>query len=136
MRVAVDFDGTIVDHQYPRIGPLVPESIEWLQKWQSHGIQLILWTMRSGEKLAEAVQFCEDHGIFFDSVNKGIGDREWTDSPKAYAHIYVDDAAFGCPLRPSSQAKINPQVDWDIVGPAIMKIKNVEKCTETVNDNA
>ncbi len=57
----------------------------------------------------------------FDSVNEGIGDREWTDSPKAYANVYVDDAACGCPLVDSKEMGARPMVDWDVVGPAVLR---------------
>lgn len=127
LRIAVDFDGTIVEHDFPRIGAENPGAIEWLKRWQEAGAILILWTMRSdgdrcGDVLAEAVEYCQANGIEFNAVNQGVDDREWTTSQKAYAHIYVDDAAFGCPLIPSqSSNNFRPMVDWSIVGPEIME---------------
>ena len=56
--IAVDFDGTIVSHAYPNIGREVPNAIRVLKKLQEQGTQLILWTMRSGDKLDEAVAYC------------------------------------------------------------------------------
>lgn len=125
MRIAVDFDGTLVEHEYPDIGKTVPGAFKWLRKWKEAGAQLILWTMRadsekSGPVLADAVAFCRRRGVEFDGVNEGIGDREWTDSPKAYANIYVDDAAFGCPLVESKKMGRRPMVDWSKVGPEVM----------------
>ncbi len=123
MRIAVDFDGTIVEHKFPDIGRLVPGAIKWLKKWQEAGAVLILWTMRSdgppGAYLTDAIKRCRQNGVHFDAYNEGIGDRDWTTSPKAYAHIYVDDAAFGCPLIESNEAGARPMVDWSIVGPAV-----------------
>lgn len=95
--IAVDFDGTIVAHAYPNIGREVPNAIRVLKKLQEQGTQLILWTMRSGDRLDEAVRYCEEKGITFWGVNQNPAQSEWTDSPKAYASIYIDDAALGCP---------------------------------------
>ena len=127
IKIAVDFDGTLVEHKFPDIGRDVPGAFEWIKKWQEAGAKLILWTMRSDRNetecyLHDAVSYCLARGIAFDGVNSGIGDRRWTNSPKAYANIYVDDAAFGCPLTESKEAGARPMVDWDIVGPAVMKI--------------
>ena len=121
-RIAIDFDGTIVEHKYPDIGKPVPGAFEWLKRWQEAGAMLILWTMRSdsdkeGSVLSDAVEFCRKHGIEFDGVNEGPGDREWTTSPKVYAHRYVDDAAEGCPLVRSISER--PYVDWMEIGPSI-----------------
>ena len=125
MKIAVDFDGTIAEHVFPKIGQPVPEAFQWLKRWREAGCTLILWTMRSdgqeyGNVLTQAVQFCRENGIEFDGVNEGVGDREWTTSPKAYANIYVDDAAFGCPLVPGRFGD-RPMVDWSIVGPAVLE---------------
>ena len=109
--IAVDFDGTIVAHAYPNIGREVPTAIRVLKKLQEQGTQLILWTMRSGDKLAEAVAFCEEKGITFWGVNQNPAQSEWTDSPKAYAPIYIDDAALGCPTL-WDEATSRPIVNW------------------------
>lgn len=133
MKIAVDFDGTIVEHEFPRIGKPVPGAFEWMKKWQDAGAKLILWTMRcngidvdkhgnpvSQTTLSDAVEFCYQNGIEFDGVNEGLGDREWTNSPKAHAHIYVDDAAFGCPLINTGTEESRPYVDWNVVGPKVL----------------
>lgn len=127
MTIAVDFDGTIAEHEFPGIGPPVPGAFEWLKKWKQAGAVLILWTMRSdhpmsGTILSDAVNFCREHGVEFDGINEGPGDREWTTSPKAHAKVYVDDAAFGCPLIESARMGARKMVDWSIVGPAIMQM--------------
>jgi hypothetical protein len=125
MKIAIDFDGTIVQHCFPAIGPENPGAFKWMKKWQEAGAKLILWTMRSdgqevGDVLSQAVEYCLLRGIKFDAVNEGIGDREWTTSPKAHAHIFVDDAAFGCPLRSAIESD-RPMVNWFDVGPEIEK---------------
>lgn len=124
-KIAVDFDGTIVEHKFPDIGRPVPGALEWLCKWKAAGATLMLWTMRAdgqqfGSVLSDAIDFCNRNGVCFDAVNSGIGDREWTDSPKVHANIYVDDAAFGCPLVESKEMGARPMVDWELVGPAVM----------------
>jgi hypothetical protein len=111
----------------------VPGAFEWMKKWQEAGAKLILWTMRSdgrtadgskenGPVLTDAVNFCREHGVEFWGVNRNPDQGGWTQSPKAYASIYVDDAAFGCPLRPASKRGVRPMVDWSVVGPAVLEI--------------
>lgn len=126
MIIAVDFDGTIVDHRFPDIGAPVPGAIKWLRQFQECGCKLVLWTMRSdgqssGDVLTDALNYCLRMGIEFDGVNHSPGQDSWTSSPKAYAHIYIDDAAFGCPLKDNPRCGGRPYVDWDIVGPAVLE---------------
>ena len=109
--IAVDFDGTIVTHAYPAIGREVPNAFRVLKKLQEQGTQLILWTMRSGDRLAEAVAYCEAKGITFWGINENPAQKEWTDSPKAYAPIYIDDAALGCPTL-WDEATARQMVNW------------------------
>jgi len=111
--IAVDFDGTIVEHRFPNIGPASPGAFMYLCKWKALGIKLILWTMRDGDYLKDAVDWCRKAGLEFDAVNEGIDDRNWTTSNKAYADVYIDDMAIGCPMA-------NPDmVDWYTVGPMV-----------------
>lgn len=118
MYICVDFDGTVVDHRYPDVGEPVPHAIDYLKDWQGKGAKLILFTMRSGQELEEAVQYLEGEGVELHGVNRNPDQDSWTESPKAYGHVYVDDAAFGCPkVHPLSFAR--PCVDWLKVGPAI-----------------
>ncbi len=63
--IAIDFDGTIVEDAYPKIGATQLFAFETLRKIQSEGHRLILWTYRSGSKLDEAVAFCNDTGVAF-----------------------------------------------------------------------
>ncbi len=76
----------------------------------------------NGPVLTEAVEFCRTHGIEFYGVNENPAQKTWTGSPKAYAHLYVDDAAFGCPLIASRKSGNRPMVDWDRVGPLVMSM--------------
>jgi len=108
--VAVDFDGTVVEHEYPNIGLPVPGAIETLRELMELRADLILWTMRSGVELAEAVSWLTERGIHLFGVNCNP-ETNWSTSPKAYAHVYIDDAAAGCPLIPARLSS-RPMVDW------------------------
>ncbi len=131
MIICVDFDGTIAEHEFPDIGAPVPGAFEWMKKWQDAGAKLVLWTMRSdgrtadgskenGPVLTDAVEFCRRNGVEFWGVNRNPQQGGWTQSPKAYANLYVDDAAFGCPLQESRKSSNRPMVDWSVVGPAVL----------------
>lgn len=109
MNFAIDFDGTIVTHEYPDIGAPVPFAIESIKRLKQYGT-ISLWTMRSGSKLQEAVDYCSENGIHFDYVNHNPTQISWTDSPKLYANFYIDDAAVGCPLIETGAGR--PFVDW------------------------
>lgn len=95
--LAIDFDGTIVESRYPKIGKPMIFAFETLKKLQNEGFTLILWTYRSGEYLDEAVEFCKDHGIEFYAVNKSYPEEEYDDeiSRKIAADIFIDDRNIG-----------------------------------------
>ena len=98
MKIAVDFDGTIVEHKYPAIGKPLLFAFETLRKLQEKRHQLILWTYRSGKELDEAVQFCLKNGIEFYAVNKNYPEEvfhEETISRKIQADFYIDDRNVG-----------------------------------------
>lgn len=126
MFVCVDFDGTIVDHRFPDMGEPVPGAIKWLKRLNSYGVKIILFTMRSDSEmfktaLTEAVEYLERNGVILFAVNKNPNQLSWTTSPKAYAHLYIDDSAFGCPLiHPKGFSR--PCVDWNKVGPKVEHI--------------
>lgn len=109
--IAVDFDGTIVTHMYPDIGRPVPNAIRVLQALQAADCRLILWTMRSGDKLDEAVAYLNENNITLWGINENPEQSSWTTSPKAYAPIYIDDAALGTPLLQDTASGRN-MVNW------------------------
>ena len=113
MIIAIDFDGTIVEHDYPRIGIANPGAREVMRDLVNKGHQIILFTMRSGDKLQEAVNYIQNE-LFIPlyGVNENPTQKEWTLSPKAYAHVYIDDAALGCPMR-EAEVVNRPMVDWE-----------------------
>lgn len=98
MLIAVDFDGTIVEHKYPKIGKEIPFATETLKRLVKDGHRLILWTVRSGNNLQEAVKWCEERGVVFWAVNKDYESDEGngaSGSPKVKADIYIDDRNLG-----------------------------------------
>lgn len=98
MIIAVDFDGTIVEHRYPEIGRELPFAIETLKKLQQDRHKLILWSVREGELLQEAVEFCRARGLEFYAVNKNYPEEETEHdhfSRKLKADLFIDDRNLG-----------------------------------------
>ena len=99
MIIAVDFDGTIVEHKYPAIGKELPFAIETLKKLQSEHHKLILWSVREGKLLDEAVAFCRDRGLEFYAVNRDYPEEEKEQnnhfSRKLKVDIFIDDRNLG-----------------------------------------
>jgi hydroxymethylpyrimidine pyrophosphatase-like HAD family hydrolase len=98
LKIAVDFDGTIVEHKYPEIGKEILFAFDTLKALQKQKHQLILWTYRTGKELDEAVEFCRQNGIEFYAVNKSYPEEEFDEelsSRKIDADIYIDDRNVG-----------------------------------------
>lgn len=99
MIIAVDFDGTIVEHRYPSIGKELPFAIETLCKLQKEGHLLILWTVREGQLLVDAVEFCRSRGLEFYAVNRDYPEEEMENnksfSRKLKADLWIDDRNLG-----------------------------------------
>lgn len=125
MDICIDFDGTCVAHEFPQIGKDIG-AIPVLKELVDAGHKLILFTMRSDRKvkkkkdgetivveenyLAEALQWFKDNEIEIYGVQKNPKQRFWTSSPKAYGHLYIDDAGLGCPVIIPEEGR--PYVDW------------------------
>ena len=98
MTIAVDFDGTIVEHRYPKIGEEIPFATETLKILAQERHKLILWTVREGELLEEAIEWCRQRGVFFYSVNKDYPEEEKSHngfSRKLKAALFIDDRNLG-----------------------------------------
>lgn len=95
--IAIDFDGTIVKDEYPKIGAPQLFAFETMKKMQQNGYRLILWTLRETKKLDEAVEFCKSNGIEFYAVNKNYPSEELTDHTirKLHADLFIDDRNIG-----------------------------------------
>lgn len=97
IKIAVDFDGTIVDHEYPLIGKEKLFAFQTLKELEKLGARLILWTFRSGRELNEAVEYCRKNGIEFYAINKNYPEEIYDESisRKIDADIYIDDRNIG-----------------------------------------
>lgn len=130
MIIAVDFDGTCVTHEFPYVGKEIGAA-EVLKELTDKGHKIILFTMRShpneinqnrtideniisNDALQDAIDWFKKHDIPLFGVNENPTQKDWSSSPKPYAHIYIDDAALGVPLKKDSLSE-KPYVDWDIV---------------------
>ena len=111
MTIAVDFDGTICHHDFPGLGDEIENAINVLRQLNKKGHKIIIFTMRSDEYLDDAVDFLKRKGVELYGLNHNPDQTTFTTSPKAYAHLYIDDAALGCPVKYSSKYKRN-YVDW------------------------
>ena len=108
--IGIDFDGTMVEHKYPKLGEPIDEALEVVHDLMKAGHKIILYTMRSREGLAEAVEYLEEEGVELYGVNDNKTQHYWTKSPKIFCNIYIDDAALGCPLDHHDTGR--PTVDW------------------------
>lgn len=97
IKIAVDFDGTIVEHEYPKIGKEKLFAFRTLKELEKQGANLILWTFRTGKELEEAIEYCRDNGIEFYAINKNYPEEvvDETVSRKIDADIYIDDKNLG-----------------------------------------
>ena len=113
--IAVDFDGCIVEHRFPRIGPEVPGARRVIRRLMKEGHRVILWTCRSNYDLIAAIEYVrrtmklELHGW-----NSNRLRDEFPGSPKLYADFYIDDKGLGCPLRYLATGA-QPYVNWKSV---------------------
>lgn len=96
MIIAVDFDGTIVEHEYPRIGRERQFAVAALKQLKADGHILILWTYREGQRLEEALEWCRKRGLEFHCVNSNDPFAAPAAGPrKLHADIYIDDRNIG-----------------------------------------
>lgn len=98
MHIAVDFDGTIVEHRYPEIGREIPFAVDTLKALIDDGHRLILWSVREGRLLDEAVEWCRKRGIEFYAVNKDFPEESTEDrqySRKLKVDMFIDDRNVG-----------------------------------------
>lgn len=127
MIIAIDFDGTCVTHEFPKVGKDIG-AIPVLKQIVNDGHHLVLFTMRSdivnptgednelhlesGNYLSDAVQWFKDNDIPLYGIQSNPTQHSWTTSPKAYAQLYIDDAALGCPLIVDETKSERPFVNW------------------------
>jgi hypothetical protein len=123
MIIAIDFDGTCVTHDYPRVGKDIG-AVSVLKELVASGHQLMLWTMRGNKQLAgtpdtlqDAVDWFRNNNIPLWAVNENPDQKKsgWSLSNKQYAELYIDDAALGCPLLLNPFFSQRPFVNWEKV---------------------
>lgn len=139
MDIVIDFDGTVVTHEFPNVGKDVG-AVPVLRELVLAGHNLILFTMRSdiddpksdcptivpkgGNYLTQAVEWFKTHAIPLYGIQTNPTQYTWTHSPKAYGQIIIDDAALGCPLKIDLKYTERPFVDWEAVRQLLI-LKNV-----------
>ena len=117
MTIAVDFDGTIVEHRYPNIGEERPFAFDVLKKLQKEGHKLILWTAREGRLLEDAVKFCHDNGLDFYAVNSdGPAITDFANAGitrKLRVDLFIDDRSLGgLPDWPTIYRMVKGRMNW------------------------
>lgn len=125
MTIAVDFDGTIVDHKYPAIGEEIPFAVDTLKALQNDRHKLILWSVREGKLLEDAVEWCKERGITFYAVNKDFPEETTDNNPhfsrKLKVDLFIDDRNLG------------GLPDW---GTIYQMIKNRKKWEDIIDESA
>ena len=102
MIYAIDFDGTLCEDKYPEIGEPNQPLIDFLKSEQQNGAELILWTMRGGKLLYNAIYWCHDLGLEFDAINDNIlhlQEKFGNNPRKVYADRYIDNHNYN-PILP------------------------------------
>ena len=99
MIIAVDFDGTIVEHRYPEIGKEIPFAIDTLKMLIKDHHRVILWSVREGKLLEDAVNWCKERGVEFYAVNRDYPEESTENnqhfSRKLKADVWIDDRNLG-----------------------------------------
>ena len=99
MTIAVDFDGTIVEHRYPEIGKEIPFATETLRMLIKDHHKLILWSVREGKLLEDAVEWCKARGVEFYAINRDYPEETWDNNPhfsrKLKVDVFIDDRNLG-----------------------------------------
>jgi hypothetical protein len=141
MDIIIDFDGTCVSHEFPRVGKEIG-AVPILKELVENGHNLILFTMRSdikkpksdnplivakgGMYLTDAVRWFRKHDIPLYGVQVNPTQLSWTTSPKAYGQLHIDDASLGCPLKFDKSISDKPFVDWKVVRELLVEQKIIK----------
>ena len=114
MVIAINFDRTCVTNEYPNVGKDIG-AVPVLKRIVEKGHRIILYTMRDNERLKDAKQWFESNNIPLWGVNNNPAQERWSSSPEIYAHLYIDDAALGVPLKLNKKISNTYFVDWEKV---------------------
>lgn len=130
-KLAIDFDGTVVDDAYPGIGKPKTFAFETLKKLQSEGYRLILWTYRHGKTLDEAVEFCKKNGVEFYAVNSSFEGEVFSNeqaSRKIDADLFIDDRNLGgFPGWGEIYNIINDRIEFRVEGSEVLAYSKMKK---------
>ena len=121
MVINVDADGTCFTHHYPLMGKDIGAQ-KVLKRLTKAGHQLILFTMRSGKELDDAVNWFKKNDIPLYGIQTNPTQKSWTSSPKSLADLILDDSALGCPLKYDYSLSSRPFVNWEIVEKMLVQI--------------
>ena len=120
MTIAIDFDGTIVEHKYPKIGRPIPFAIETLLQLQKEKHRLILWTVREGEYLQEAIDYCAERGLIFYANNANYPEEKEPSPRKINVDMFIDDRNLG------------GLPDWGVIYKAVQATVRGENSFQTI----
>ena len=130
-KLAIDFDGTIVEDGYPGIGKTKTFAFETLKKFQSEGYRLILWTYRHGKTLDEAVEFCKKNGVEFYAINSSFEGEVFDDenaSRKIDADLFIDDRNLGgFPGWGEIYNIVNDRIEFRVEGKEVLAYSKIKK---------
>ncbi len=125
MNIAIDFDGTIVEHAYPEIGKPIPFAIETLLQLQKDNHKLILWTVREGDLLQEAIDYCAERGLYFYAANENyIGEDRSKAGRKLGVDMFIDDRNLG------------GLPDWGVIYNAVQATVRGENALQVMADHS
>ncbi len=118
MTIAVDFDGTIVEHAYPKIGKEMPFATETLRQLIQDRHKLVLWTVREDALLQEAIDWCKERGVEFYAINRDYPEEEREKnnhfSRKLKVDLWIDDRNIGgLPDWGTIYRMIKEHLTWD-----------------------
>ena len=108
--IAIDFDGTIVTHEYPYVGKDIHLAKDVIKMLIENGHRCFLYTMRDGSELLDAIEYCKENELEMCGWNESP--EQFSNSPKQYGTFYIDDAAIGCPLIYDPDVSRRPFVNW------------------------
>ncbi len=125
MTIAIDFDGTVVKHRYPAIGEEIPFATDTLRLLIEDQHRLILWTVREGKLLDEAVEWCRERGVEFYAINRDFPEEKGVEkgfSRKVKADLFIDDRNLG------------GLPDWSVIYDMIKSRRHLQPYTTSESD--
>lgn len=130
MNIIIDFDGTCVTHEYPYIGQDIG-AVPVLKELVENGHKLTLFTMRSSKNgtLEKAIRWFSENEIPLNGIQSTPGQGVWTDSPKAYGELIIDDTCLGIPLTSTSGYTF---VNWEKVREMLVELKIISDAQDSI----